>query len=118
MLEPNTSQMKKEQPSETGLICILKNGQTITLPKKIRERLCLNFGDEVTVGLTKKSKELIIQKCEGETLDNRMIVSERGAVRIPMELRRFIPLEKGDYFHIFIMKENQAILLKKVHPKM
>ncbi|TES45767.1 AbrB/MazE/SpoVT family DNA-binding domain-containing protein [Halalkalibacterium halodurans] len=113
MTETFTSKKKQDSLINTELTCSLKNGQSITIPRPIREKLSFFPGDEVTVSLTAESNELMIRKVKGDTLDNKMIISERGAIRIPVELRRFLRLEREESFDIFVLREDEGILLKK-----
>src|SRR5699024_2954723 len=77
-------------------------GQSITIPKKIRESLSLSEGNEVTISFTNNSRELIIRKLTSETFDNVMVVSQKGSIRIPNELLRLLCLKHGDTFHIYL----------------
>ncbi|WP_068672938.1 hypothetical protein [Oceanobacillus sp. Castelsardo] len=97
----------------TGLFCILNKSQCITLPITIRNSLSLIVGDEVTVSLTTHSKELIIKKLIGETVENIMIISNKGSIRIPEEIMRTLHLKRGVVFHIYVSIDESFILLKK-----
>ncbi|MCM3715468.1 AbrB/MazE/SpoVT family DNA-binding domain-containing protein [Alkalihalobacillus oceani] len=112
MIEPFYSNNQQESLVDTGLACSFKSGQSITIPKPIREELSILFGDEVIVSVKANQNELIIQKNSGETVDNKMIVSEKGSIRIPKELKRFLHIKPGDTFKIFLLS-NQAIVLRK-----
>ena len=96
---------------DKSLICILSSIYTITIPKLIRESLKLRYGDEVTISL--KSKDLVIQKVSGDTLENKMILNDRGSVRIPAELIKLLFLKKGDTFKLYLISNNQCVLLRK-----
>ncbi|CDO04324.1 SpoVT / AbrB like domain protein [Oceanobacillus picturae] len=98
--------------TDTGLFCILNRTQSITIPIIIRDTLSLTAGDEVIVGLTSNSKELLIQKLIGQTLENIMIISNKGSIRIPEELMKTLYLKKGEVFHIYISIDESVILLK------
>lgn len=111
MYEINASQNKL---INTGLFCTLNKSQCITLPITIRNSLSLIAGDEVTVGLTTHSKELVIKKLIGETVENIMIISNKGSIRIPEELMRTLYLKKGEVFHLYVSINESFILLKKV----
>ncbi|WP_100405380.1 AbrB/MazE/SpoVT family DNA-binding domain-containing protein [Bacillus solitudinis] len=113
MSEVFTSQNPRLQIIDTGLKCTIKSGYYVTIPKSIRKSLTLGCGDEVAVGLTGQADELMIQKLHGETLNNKMIISEKGAIRIPIELRRILKLEKEDSFYIFLEMYNKALFLKR-----
>ncbi|MCF3942257.1 AbrB/MazE/SpoVT family DNA-binding domain-containing protein [Oceanobacillus alkalisoli] len=88
--------------------CTLSNGYTITIPKLIRESLNLTSGDEVTISL--KSKDLIIQKLYKDTLENNMILNDRGSVKIPQEFIKLLSLESGDVFNLYLTNSNIIIL--------
>ncbi|MCG3419724.1 MULTISPECIES: AbrB/MazE/SpoVT family DNA-binding domain-containing protein [Oceanobacillus] len=105
---------KRDQLTNTGIICKLNKRMTITIPKKIRKRLSLMAGDEVAISMIAKSNELIIRKVIEDTLDNKMIINEKGAIRIPIELRRFLSLENGDLFLLNLKDHGPFISLKKL----
>ena len=107
--------LERDQLTDTGIICKLSKRQTITIPKKVRERLFILAGDEVTISMIAKSNELIIQKTAGNTLENKMIINEKGAIRIPIELGRFLSLKKGDSFLLYLTDHDPFILLKKLN---
>ncbi|WP_188453354.1 AbrB/MazE/SpoVT family DNA-binding domain-containing protein [Virgibacillus oceani] len=114
MYETYKIQNKCNQFTDTGLTCTLNNGQSITIPKSIRETVPLMPGDEVTVGLTNSLQELIIRKYNRASLDNKMIISERGGIWIPKELRKSLCLRKGDMFQVYVSNSTQLIKLTKV----
>lgn len=103
----------RDQLIDTGIICILNQGLSITIPKKIRKELSITAGDEVAVSLIAKSNGLLIQKNTENTLDNIMTINEKGAIRIPVELKRFLSLKKGDSFLLYIADHDPFILLEK-----
>lgn len=109
MYEINTSQ---NTLINTGLYCILNKSQCITLPTTIRNSLSLIAGDTVTVSLITNSKELVIKKLIGETVENIMIISNKGSIRIPEELMRTLHLKKGEVFHLYLSIDESFILLK------
>jgi bifunctional DNA-binding transcriptional regulator/antitoxin component of YhaV-PrlF toxin-antitoxin module len=99
MHETGTS---SDELTDTGLFCTLNKTQSITIPIIIRDTLSITAGDEVIIGLTSNSKELFIQSLIGQTLENIMIISNKGSIRIPEELMRTLYLKKGEVFHIYI----------------
>lgn len=107
-------QDKQKQLIDTGLFCILKKDQNITIPKSTRKTLALMAGDEVTISMTNNSRELIIEKLTSETLENIMIITKRGSIRIPEELKRYLCLKAGDMFRLYLTTNNQIIVLKHV----
>ncbi|MGJ9459016.1 AbrB/MazE/SpoVT family DNA-binding domain-containing protein [Oceanobacillus sp. CF4.6] len=115
MCETNCLLDKRDKLTNTGIICKLNKRQTITIPKKIRERLLILAGDEVAISMVAKSNELIIRKITGNTLENKMIINERGAIRIPIELGRLLSLKKGDSFLLYLTDHVPFILLKKLN---
>ena len=98
---------------DSRLTCSLKHKQHITIPSAIRRRLNILPGEEIAIGLKGGSKDLIIKKYSDHSLDNKMIVSDRGSIRIPTELTRVLGLCRGDVFHIYLLKNDDCILLKK-----
>lgn len=89
--------------------CILTTSYKITIPKTIRETLNLLNGDELTISL--RSKELIIRKLSQDTLENKMIINERGTVKIPQEFINLLSWEKGDLFNLHL--DNSSIIMRK-----
>ena len=112
MRELLVSNNKEYKLNDTELFCTLNKSQYITIPIHIRKLLSLSAGDEVTVSLTKNSSELIIQKRNHVTFENTMVITGKGSIRIPEELKRTLCLQMGDTFQIYLSKENQLILLK------
>ncbi|WP_249871653.1 AbrB/MazE/SpoVT family DNA-binding domain-containing protein [Oceanobacillus saliphilus] len=104
--------LREESNKQTAknTTCTLSKGYTITIPKLIRETLNLYCGHEIIIRL--QSKELVIQKLLYEdTLENKMVLNNRGSVRIPQEFIKLLSLERGDIFNLYLT--NSGILLKK-----
>jgi len=97
---------------ETNLFCTLNKRQFITIPKVIRNRLHLEAGSELTISMLHGSKDLLVQKPAKHTLENIMVLSNRGTVRIPQELKRYLCLQAGDLFHIYLSADERFIVLK------
>ncbi|GAA0316494.1 MULTISPECIES: AbrB/MazE/SpoVT family DNA-binding domain-containing protein [Oceanobacillus] len=104
---------KNPQLSPTGLFCTLTSSYSITLPKPIRDILNLNPGDEIVISLRSQSHELVVQKFGGNSLENIMILNERGSFRVPKEFIKFLYLEKGDTFILYLNREQKIVLLRK-----
>ncbi|WP_040980510.1 MULTISPECIES: AbrB/MazE/SpoVT family DNA-binding domain-containing protein [Oceanobacillus] len=100
------------QIRSTGLLCTITNSYSITIPKPIRDILNLSPGDEVVISKS-QSNELVVQKFSGSSLENIMILNERGSFRVPKEFIRFLYLEKGDTFNLYLNSEKQIVLLRK-----
>ncbi|WP_067727170.1 AbrB/MazE/SpoVT family DNA-binding domain-containing protein [Oceanobacillus damuensis] len=113
MCETISMLAKRDQLTDTGIICKLNKRLTITIPKNIRERLSLMAGDEAAISLIARSNELMIRKATEGTVDNKMIINERGAIRIPIEIGRFLSLENGDLFLLYFSNRGPFIILKK-----
>ncbi len=107
-------QNKRDEWSKTGLVCSLNYRHSITIPVKIRQRLSFISGTEVAVSATDTLKEIMIRELAGETSENIMVISDRGAIRIPIELKRAMRLVKGSTFHVFISKNEKAVLLARI----
>ena len=104
------SEESKIRRNKEHTTCILTNGYKITIPKLIREKLSFISGDEVTISLN--SEELIIQKQYGDTLENKMVLNDRGTIKIPQEFIKLLSLERGDLFNLHLI--GSTILLKKI----
>lgn len=109
MRENNSLTDKPNKQLKKNTICILSKGNTITIPKFVREEINLICGDEVTISLT--SKEIIIWKQYEDILENRMTLNSRGTVKIPQEFIKLLSLEKGDVFNLYLA--NSSIHLRK-----
>lgn len=105
---------KNSELIDTGMLCTLNKSQCITIPKKIRRLLSLKAGDEVTISLTNISKGMIVQKYTCETLENIMVVTNSGSIRIPKEFMKVLSLKIGDMFHIYRSFDEQFIILIQV----
>ncbi|WP_010650449.1 hypothetical protein [Oceanobacillus massiliensis] len=99
--------------NETGLICTLSKVHSVTIPKIIRNTLQLKTGVEVTISLRTKSNDIVIQKNNGDASENKMVLNNRGSVRIPAEIIKLMYLNKGDIFKIYLASNNIFILLRK-----
>lgn len=110
MREKSSLTEEWDKHPKNDIICILSTGYKITIPKIIREKLnLLNGGDELTISL--RSKELIVRKLSQDTLENKMIINDRGNVKIPQEFIKLLCLEKGDTFNLYLV--DSSIILRK-----
>ncbi|CEI82991.1 hypothetical protein J18TS1_07070 [Oceanobacillus oncorhynchi subsp. incaldanensis] len=104
---------KNPQINPTGLHCMITSSYSVTIPKPIRDILNLSPGDEVIISSKHKSNELIVQKFSGNSIENIMILNERGSFRVPKEFIKFLNLEIGDIFSLYLNREKQIVLLRK-----
>lgn len=100
----------KRSRNKEHITCILTKGHSITIPKLIRGKLSFISGDEITISL--KSEELIIQKSYRDMLENKIILNDRGSIKIPQEFIKILSLKKGDRFNLY-MVNSRVVLLKK-----
>ena len=107
-MEENYS-LNQKRKKEKNTTCTLSKCYTITIPKLIRETLDLMSGDEIII--SSNSEQLIIQKLNEHTLENIMILNNRGSVKIPQEFINLLSLENGDTF--ILSMSNSSIVLKK-----
>ncbi|PYZ91965.1 hypothetical protein CR194_17350 [Salipaludibacillus keqinensis] len=98
---------------DTKLSCTFKKDQTVLIPVKIRKRVFLLPGHEVSVGLSKTGDKITISPHHTLTSENRMVITKNGAIRIPAELKRFAKLEIGTPLSIFITTDFDRVILKK-----
>ncbi|WP_332696210.1 AbrB/MazE/SpoVT family DNA-binding domain-containing protein [Halalkalibacter lacteus] len=115
MFEVVINEEKKKQLSVSKSTCNLNQRQSIIIPNLIRKRLNIHSGDEVTVSLSEKTNGLVIRKSFGDTLENKMIIGQRGSIRIPSELMRVLRLEVGDIFDIHSPDNDSFIFLEKIN---
>lgn len=113
MRENYSLSKESSKQEEKNTTCTLSKEYKITIPKFIRQEFNLICGDEVTISLT--SKELIIRKQLEDTLENRMVLNDRGTVKIPQEFIKILSLQKGDVFNIYLA--NSCILLRRLKIK-
>lgn len=107
----NENEVKKGQPSVSKLTCRIDQKQSIILPNLIRKDLNIESGDEVTVSLSEKPAGLVIRKSYGDNLENKMIVGQRGAIRIPTELMRVLRLGIDDLLYVNSSEDSSLIVL-------
>ncbi|WP_368505256.1 AbrB/MazE/SpoVT family DNA-binding domain-containing protein [Alkalihalophilus sp. As8PL] len=98
---------------ETALFCKLNSRQDITLPNSIRNILLILPGMIVTIRLLPGTNDIQIQKGSASAVENKMVVSEKGSIRIPSEIIRRARIRKGDRFRIYFTNNEESILLKK-----
>ncbi|MFC0560147.1 AbrB/MazE/SpoVT family DNA-binding domain-containing protein [Halalkalibacter alkalisediminis] len=115
MIETSYKKEKAKELIDSKLTCSLKHRQDVTIPGSIRKKLFILPGEEVIIGLEEGSNDLFIRKYTNHSLENKMVVSDRGSIRIPTELTRALGLCKGDMFHIYLVKNENGLLLKKVN---
>lgn len=101
---------ESHQEKVKNTTCTLSTEYKITIPKLIREALNLVIGDEVTISLI--SKKLIIRKLYEDTMENKMVLNDRGAVQIPQEFIKLLSLEKGDLFNVYLA--DSSVILRKI----
>ena len=110
MREKSSLTEESNKQTKKDITCILSTAYKITIPKIIREKLnLLTGGDELTISL--RSKELIVRKLSQDILENKMIINDRGNVKIPQEFIKLLCLEKGDIFSLNLVDSN--IILRK-----
>ena len=90
---------------------LTKSGQ-VYLPNCIRKDLNLEPGDNVYIFI--ENKEIILAKeaCEKE---NQCLLSHRGTLHIPIEIRRICDIKSAIMFNAIINLENRRIVLNKIN---
>ncbi|WP_083633479.1 hypothetical protein [Alkalihalophilus pseudofirmus] len=94
--------------------CKLNSRQDITLPHTLRKTLLIEPGVLITVGLVPGTTSIFIKKDIGSLVDNKMVVSENGSIRIPSEITKRAGFCKGDRFRIHVREKDGLILLHKL----
>lgn len=82
----------------------------IRLPSKWRKKFGLNPG--TLVDFIFKNHTIWIKKHTANSTDNTRILSERGTVAVPAELRHLMKIKTNDEFCLYIDKEHQCFVLK------
>lgn len=91
-------------------VCTYGANGTIVIPKYIRQLFQLEEQDKVIIKNIKDT--LLIEKEKENTLENKGKINKKGAIYIPVELKRFLFLEPGMTWKVFLNYEDQSILLK------
>lgn len=91
---------------------LTKSGQ-VYLPNCIRKDLNLVPGDNIYIFMDNKAIILAKEACEKE---NQCILSNRGTLHIPVELRRICNITSAMKFNAIINKEGRRIVLSKGTP--
>ncbi|MEB1807440.1 MAG: hypothetical protein LPK26_09085 [Bacillaceae bacterium] len=90
--------------------CILNQGFLVTIPNSIRKEVNLKPSQEVLLYI--KSGNIVIQEKRLESTENMTLVSSKGSIYIPKEIRTTLNIQKRDTFQIFYNKETKTIILK------
>ncbi|OIJ18688.1 hypothetical protein BKP45_15965 [Anaerobacillus alkalidiazotrophicus] len=93
--------------------CTVSTRFTVRIPKLIREILSISPGDLVNVGFSNNQEALLISKAIHDTIDNKIIVSKSNIITIPVELRRYLNIKRGDQFKIYNINNRIMVLMKK-----
>ncbi|PMC40201.1 hypothetical protein CJ195_00350 [Bacillus sp. UMB0899] len=88
---------------------LTKSGQ-VYLPNCIRKDINLEPGDNIYIFLDNKEIILAKEACEKE---NQCILSNRGTLHIPVEIRRICKITSAMKFNAIINKEDRRIILSK-----
>ena len=85
-------------------------GNTITIPKQIRERSNIQPRQEVVVSLA--NDVIYIKKyVQGESLRNQVIINSYGSCYIPVEVRKQSNIHFGMKFEIFVYGDEMIKLV-------
>jgi bifunctional DNA-binding transcriptional regulator/antitoxin component of YhaV-PrlF toxin-antitoxin module len=82
----------------------------VQLPSKWRKEFGLLPGK--LAELTYIKKQVIIQKAQINTLNNKRIITENGAIFIPKELQLLLNVDSENEYCLFIDEMNEAFILK------
>lgn len=87
----------------------LNKNNSIILPKWIRMKNDIIPGQEVIVST--HSGEIYIKRKLNESLENQMIISSRGSLWIPVEIRNRVKVESGTSFEVYTNDEKELKLV-------
>ncbi|TXC89798.1 AbrB/MazE/SpoVT family DNA-binding domain-containing protein [Metabacillus litoralis] len=90
-------------------ITLTKLGQ-VYLPNYIRKELNLEPGDNIYIFVDNKAIILAKEACEKE---NQCILSNRGTLHIPVEIRRICKITSAMKFNAILNIEDRIIVLSK-----
>lgn len=90
-------------------LTLTKSGQ-VYLPNCIRKELNLEPGDNIYIFVDNKAIILAQEACEKE---NQCILSNRGTLHIPVEIRRICKITSAMKFNLILIKEDRRIVLSK-----
>ncbi|MFD2216159.1 AbrB/MazE/SpoVT family DNA-binding domain-containing protein [Metabacillus endolithicus] len=90
-------------------LTLTKSGQ-VYLPNCIRKELNLEAGDNIYIFVDNKAIILAKEACEKE---NQCILSNRGTLHIPVEIRRICKITSALKFNVIRNIEDKRIVLSK-----
>ncbi|MCM3162059.1 AbrB/MazE/SpoVT family DNA-binding domain-containing protein [Metabacillus litoralis] len=90
-------------------LTLTKSGQ-VYLPNCIRKELNLEPGDNIYIFVDNKAIILAKEACEKE---NQCILSNRGTLHIPVEIRRICKITSALKFNVILNIEDKRIVLRK-----
>lgn len=85
---------------------------TIILPKKWRTKFKLLPGS--LVDLEHQGDSIIIKKYEKDSTNNSRILSDKGEITVPVELRNLLAITENDEFCLYVDEKRQCFLLEIV----
>ncbi|MCM3411393.1 AbrB/MazE/SpoVT family DNA-binding domain-containing protein [Metabacillus litoralis] len=88
-------------------LTLTKSGQ-VYLPNCIRKELNLEPGDNIYIFVDNKAIILAKEACEKE---NQCILSNRGTLHIPVEIRRICKITSALKFNVILNIEDKRIVL-------
>lgn len=90
-------------------LTLTKSGQ-VYLPNCIRKELNLEPGNNIYIFVDNQAIILAKEACEKE---NQCILSNRGTLHIPVEIRRICKITSALKFNVILNIEDKRIVLRK-----
>ncbi|MCM3597944.1 AbrB/MazE/SpoVT family DNA-binding domain-containing protein [Metabacillus idriensis] len=85
-----------------------KNGQ-ILIPSEVRNEFNLKIGNIVKI--LSEDNSIILTKDKDLKLENESVISQRGSVSIPIEIRKIKKLSENMIFQMGVDKDRKRIYL-------
>ncbi|WP_191567672.1 AbrB/MazE/SpoVT family DNA-binding domain-containing protein [Metabacillus idriensis] len=85
-----------------------KNGQ-INIPSEVRNEFNLKIGNIVKI--LSEDNSIILTKDKNLKLENESVISQRGSVSIPIEIRKIKKLSDNMIFQMGVDKDRKRIYL-------
>jgi len=103
---------RNDQLLDMNITCSFKKSNIIILPAVIRKKVLFYPGMELSVGFGTHSGQIAILRSTDSSSDNKMVISNSGAIRIPAEIKKLESLKIGDTFRVFVLGNKNGVVLE------
>jgi AbrB family looped-hinge helix DNA binding protein len=91
--------------------CTLSKAGIITIPSKIRKHLNIKEGDMVKLKFS--SKQIVVELTETGCVENVGVISGKGSLYIPKEIRRLLNLQGRAILNISVNPHLKGLMIEK-----